>query len=236
MVLTVRFDSATARRATSVDFVACAAISLIETASSSIEPATVVTLTDAAPTEFSAARASDDAASAASLSPPDAPSRRPAASRNRSSACSTEARNCRIIAAIGLAAPLARRIGLALHAGQPFAFDHIVAEHHDRARHVADLVVGMGRGRARRGVAVGEPLHRRGQFLERQRDRAADAPAASQARSAPPPMPTQHDDVPGACPRRRQFRGGGAGFASRGGDDLVGLRQHARGVVVDERQ
>ena len=49
MVVTVRFDSATARLATSVDLVACAAISPIDTASSSIELATVVTLTDAAP-------------------------------------------------------------------------------------------------------------------------------------------------------------------------------------------
>jgi hypothetical protein len=40
IVVTVRLDPATARRATSVDLVAWAAISLIETASSSIELAT----------------------------------------------------------------------------------------------------------------------------------------------------------------------------------------------------
>ena len=72
MVLTVRLDSATARPATSVDLVACEAISPIEAASSSIELATVVTLTEAAPTRFSAARASEDTASAALLRPLDA--------------------------------------------------------------------------------------------------------------------------------------------------------------------
>src|ERR1700680_3844636 len=57
MVLTVRLDSATARAATSVDRVACKAISPIEAASSSIELATVVTLMAAVPQLFSAPHA-----------------------------------------------------------------------------------------------------------------------------------------------------------------------------------
>ncbi len=85
------------------------------------------------------------------------------------------------------AAPLARNVGFALHPGEALALDHIVAKYHDRARHLADLVVGMRRGRPRGGVAIGKPLHHRRQFLERLGDRAADAPAASRARSAPPP-------------------------------------------------
>jgi len=65
MVLAVRLDSATARAATSLDFVACAAISSIETASSSIELATVATFVEAAPTLCSASRACDETESAA---------------------------------------------------------------------------------------------------------------------------------------------------------------------------
>ena len=86
MVLTVRFDSATARPATSVERVACRAISPIDAASSSIELATVVTLTAAVPTRFSASRASDETESAETLRPLEAFSSRLADSRNRASA------------------------------------------------------------------------------------------------------------------------------------------------------
>jgi hypothetical protein len=50
MVVVVRRDSLTARPATSVDLLACAAISLMDEASSSTEVAAVVTFSDAAAT------------------------------------------------------------------------------------------------------------------------------------------------------------------------------------------
>ena len=99
MVFAVRLDSATARAATSLDFMACEAISSIDTASSSIELATVATLVDAAPTLCSASCACDETESAALFSPCDAPPSRSPDDRNRASTCSTDARNCPIIVA-----------------------------------------------------------------------------------------------------------------------------------------
>ena len=134
-----------------------------------------------------------------------------------------------------LAAPLARRIGFGLHAGQPLALDHVVAEHHHGARHGADLVARVGRRNARRGVAAGEPLHHLGQSFERRRDRAADQPAGDSPSSAKA-KPTQamiH------CVRARdaaRAARGDVGVLLRGGDDLIGLGQHALGVVIDQRQ
>ncbi len=132
------------------------------------------------------------------------------------------------------ATPLPRNVGFALHPGEALALDHVVAKYHDRARHFTDLVMGVGCSRARGIVAIGEPFHHPGQFLERFGDRAADAPATAES--------DQHhrqvnpdDDITGSRSRRRQLRGGLAGIAARGGDDLVGFRQHALGVVVDER-
>ena len=68
MVWTVRCASLTARPATSVERVACSAISPIEAASSSTEPAAAVTLPEATPTRCSAVRASAETSSAALLS------------------------------------------------------------------------------------------------------------------------------------------------------------------------
>ncbi len=72
-----------------------------------------------------------------------------------------------IIAAIDFAALLARGIGFGLHAGEPLALDHVVAEHDDRARHGADLVARRVAGMRAERVAVGEPLHDAGEALER---------------------------------------------------------------------
>ncbi len=235
MVLTVRFDSATARPATSVDLVACAAISPIDAASSSIEPATVVTLTEAAPTEFSAVRASDETASAASLNPLEAFSRRPADSRSRSSACSTEARNSRIKVAI--ASPRRSRVALVSPATPARRSRSIILSRKTTTVRAMAPISSCAcvAGNRRRRVAVGEPLHRAGQIFERHGNRAADAPAAIE--------PDQHHrqsdpdhEAPGLHPRSRKRSSSRTGAGFRRCDDAVGLRQHARGVAADQRQ
>ena len=86
MVRTVRRASVTARPATSVERMACSAISAIEAASSSTELAAAVTLPDAMPTRSSAVRASAETESAALLSCVEVISRRSAASRTLASA------------------------------------------------------------------------------------------------------------------------------------------------------
>ena len=100
MVWTVRRASLTAREATSVDRVACSAISPIEAASSSTEPAAAATLPDATPTRCSAVRASAETSSAALLSWVAVTSRRWLASRTLASTMSTEVSNRAMVAAI----------------------------------------------------------------------------------------------------------------------------------------
>ena len=87
------------------------------------------------------------------------------AARNLPSALSTECLNCAMVVAIVVAALLACAAGLGLRLRQPFALDHGVAEDDDGARHLADLVARLRRRNARRGVAVGEPLHHGGKAV-----------------------------------------------------------------------
>ena len=194
----------------------------------------MVTLTAAVLTRFSASRASDETASAASLSPLEALSRRAGGLAQPGQRLLDRAAECVDHRRDRLAALRARGIGLRLHGGQALALDHIVAEHHHRARHGADLVVRPGRRNARRSVAVGEPLHHLRQAFQRPRDRTADAPAEADA--------DQHhgqadpeNEAADARPRRRQRRAGIAGAVARRGDDLVGFRQHGLGIVADQR-
>src|ERR1039458_759063 len=181
MVVTVRWASDTARPATSVDFAACEAISPIEAANSSTEPAAVVTLSDAAATRCSAVRASADMVSAALLRSLELISSFLDAPRSLLSALSTECLNCRDgernrFVALGLRAA---RIGL--DGGEPFPLDHVVAEHDHRACHLANLIACVSGGNAGAGVAGGELLHHAGQAMKRLRDAASDQPAETKA-------------------------------------------------------
>ena len=74
------------------------------------------------------------------------------------------------------AAVLARTVGFGLVLRQPLALQHGVAEHEDGARHGAKLVLGMGGGDARGGVAGGQPRHRLRQPVQGPRDAAPDQP------------------------------------------------------------
>src|SRR6516164_9358855 len=177
MASTVRPASLTAREATCVERVACSAISAIEAASSSTEPAAAVTLPEATPTRCSALRASAETSSAALLSWVAVTSRRCAASRTLASAWSTEVSKRAMVAA--MSAPLAFAAGGGLARGEPLALEHGVAEHQDGARHRAKLVMHM-RGRdAHRGVAGRELRHRLAEPVERPCDTATDPPAES---------------------------------------------------------
>ncbi len=179
--MTVRCASETARPATSVDFAACEAISPIEAASSSTELAAAVTFSDAAATRLfggvgfrrhrvgglvEIGRAHFEL------------HRRCPQLAQRAFDRMFELRDgrCDRVAAL-----LARAARFGLRLRQPFALDHVVAEHDHGARHRADLVARVGRGNARAGVAVGEPLHDAGQAVERPRDAAADQPAEAEA-------------------------------------------------------
>ena len=132
-----------------------------------------------------------------------------------------------------VAALFARAARFGLRLRQALALDHGVAEHDHGARHCSDLVARM-RGRyAGGGVAVGKPFHDRGKAIERPRDAAADQPAESKAEC-------DHGDAD------RDNAGAGASLAkpqavarhrcgiARVMDDLVGARQHALAVDVND--
>ena len=235
MVVTVRWASDTARPATSVDFAACEAISPIEAASSSTEPAAVVTLSEAAATRCSAVRASADMVSAALLRSVELISSFMDAPRSLLSALSTECLNCAMVSAIVSLRCACARLASVCVGGELFALDHGVAEHDHGARHLADLVARVGGGNAGAGVAVGELLHHAGQAVERARDAAPDQPAETKAER-------DHGDADrdDAGARARLRRGRAADDASSAVwrarvDDFVRARQHALAVDIDHR-
>ena len=144
-----------------------------------------MTLPEAMPTRCSAVRASAETVSAAPLSWVEVVSSRSAASRTLRQRLVDRHLEAGDGGGDDLAAVLALAVGGGLALRQPFAFDHGVAEHDDGARHGAELVLGLGGGDVRGGVAGGEPRHRLRQAVERPRDAAADQPAETPARSEP---------------------------------------------------
>src|SRR5450432_1472986 len=132
-----------------------------------------------------------------------------------------------------LAASLALAVGGGLIGRQPLALQRGVAEHQNGARHGAQLSLGV-RGRyADRGVPRRQPRHRIPQPVERARDAAADPPAKrqpDQRRHAADP----DDELLGARLRCRQRRRRGSNTLARVAEDLVGDRDHALGVAIDQ--
>ena len=180
MVPTVRRASLTAREATSVERCAWPAISPIEAASSSTEEAAAVTLPEATPTRSlgGAGLGGDGVGGAVELGGGDLqPLGGLAHARQRLVDRHLEAGDG---GGDDLAAVLALAVGGGLALRQPLALEHGVAEHDDGARHGAELVLGLGGGDARGGVAGGEPRHRLRQAVERPRDAAPDQPAERQ--------------------------------------------------------
>ena len=76
----------------------------------------------------------------------------------------------------GFGAALALADRLLLRHRKLFPFDRIVAEHEHGAGHLADLVLGVGRGNVHAAVPGGELLHRACQVSKRPCDAAPDQP------------------------------------------------------------
>ena len=137
-----------------------------------------VTLPEAEPTRSSAVRASADTELAALSSCVEAISSRSAASRSLASAWSTDASNRAMVAAISsLRCSRARLVSAC--AAASCARSMILSRNTITVRAMrAELVLDSGGRDLRRGIAVGEPLHRVGQAVERPGDAAADHPAS----------------------------------------------------------